>query len=336
MAKRFGISYGPSGSGKSRWLGILAADIYKRTGKITVVNIGDGGASTYEDMGLVDAGIVKMHHYRDRNWPISVTLQIAEGYIPEDWDDPESKLVPSTPEFMASVGLWIFEGTTVMSEYILGHKKGALAERAGRGEKIGENSPIRIQDIERDAKGNITDGTGITIGGNPPSHYNVVQRHMLSVLERSKSLPGIVWWTGHEKLADDKIDGKQIIGPDVGGKALTANIAKQIGYGLHHTTASGVKKVKDPVTGKDINVPVTEYRIYTRDHFEPNGNHYIKYVANGRCPDVKDKDGKPLMPDYLAGEDADPRVFFDILEQAKRLSAEQLGIELRKADDEAA
>jgi energy-coupling factor transporter ATP-binding protein EcfA2 len=333
MAKRFGMIYGPSGSGKSRWLAILAADIFKKTGKKAYVNIGDGGVSTYEDMGLIDAGIVQVFDYRTRDWPLSITQQISEGYRPEDPDDPKSKMIPPTPEFLDSIGLWIFEGTTVMSEYILGHKKGGLAERAGRGEKIGENSPIRIQDVERNTKGEIIDGTGITIGGNPPSHYNVVQRHMLSVLERSKALPGIVVWTGHEKLAEDKMQGgKQIIGPDVGGKALTANINKQFSFALHSATAMGQKKEKDPVTNKEILVPTTEYRIYTRDHFEPNGDHYIKYVANGRCPSVKDSKGRELMPLYLAGEDADPRVFFRILEEAKARSAEMLGIELQDGD----
>jgi hypothetical protein len=298
VATRFELVYGKSGTAKTTWWMTIAEELFRLTGQTTRLYIGDGGLATVEDAGLMEDKIVEACVFNERDWPFTTVRQISQGA----WPNAKNELVPLAQSGADNVGLWVFEGLTVMSDYIMGSAKGGLADRAGKGEKIGQDSPIMVQDP-----------SGEKFGGNAMAHWNFAQRRIIDAIQASKALPGFVIWTAHERAAEDKEDGNEkIIGPAAAGKALTAQLPLWFGNTIHMTTATKKVKQKDPATGKDVDQYIVERRAYTRDHADPDGTVFVKYLANTRCPLVN---GKNPMPEYLSPPD--PLRFYAILKEAK-------------------
>lgn len=277
--------YGQSGTGKSESAAAVIKAHYAETGKKSRVLVGDGSAATYAS--LVDAGIVELADYSIRDWPLSTLSQFCEGYWPENPEDPKSKMVPMTPAVYDSLGVYVIEGLSVAANYVMGDKKGGFCERAGRGEKISGDSPIQLIDVMRNPAGNVipNSGPGMAFGGVTLGGYGHAQRRMLGFIEKSKTLPGWVIWTAHEKSAEDKVSNQKLIGPEVAGGALTASLSRLFNNTFHFGTAEKSAKVKDDHTEKMVDVIDAEFRIYTRDHFRPEGNTFVKYKAVTRHPD---------------------------------------------------
>lgn len=315
MASRIEMDYGEPGSGKSSGIAYMIAKIFRDTGKHFRVFVGDGSAATYIDWGLVDIGAVHLVDYTIRDWPLSVTQQITEGLWPSDPEDPKSPMRRLTSEETRTLAGWVFEGTSVMSNYIMGHKKGGLAEQAGRGVKIGQDSPIMIRDCDTTATGayDPKTGTGMVFGGNPVAHYNVAQRHMLTNIERTKQLPGLVFWTAHERVATDSTTSEKVIGPEVAGSALSPGLSRYFNNTRHHTVATRSVKAVDGTTGKSVSGIFNEFRLYTRDHSDPDGLTLVKYKAVVRTP-------RPdLIKDYYTSTTPGKNLsdFYDDLQAAK-------------------
>lgn len=263
----------------------MLVQLYHDTGKKGRIVVGDGSSATYEP--LVDAGIAEMADFSIRDWPFSTLKQFSEGLWPEDVLDPKSKMLPLTPAQVKDTSIYIFEGMSVASNYLMGDKKGGISARAALGEKIAGDSPIQIVDAERDASGNIKkdSGPGYAFGGVTLGGYGVAQRRMLDYMQASKGLPGWVIWTGHERTSEDKVTGQKVVGPEVAGSALSASISRIFNNTLHFATAEKTVKQTDSHTTKSIDVLDTEYRIYVRDHFRPEGGTFTKYKAVTRHPD---------------------------------------------------
>lgn len=317
MAKRIEMYYGQSGTGKSEALAAVIEEIYKSDGLKSRVIVGDGSKATYIDRGLVDAGVVEVVDFSLRDWPMTTFAQLCEGYWPADPEDPKSKLLPPKPEDLLKLGVFGVEGLSVGGQYLAGDRKGGLAEQASRGIKIGQDSPIRFKDILYDANGKeIKDsGPGTEFGGNPIAHFGVIQRRLLSNVERTKVFPNIVIWTAHERSTVDKISGEKLVGPEAMGEAITANLPRHFNNTLHFVTAARKKeKKKDEHTEAMITDLDVEYRVYTRDHFHPDGSTFVKYKAVTRG--VSEKEG---MPEYLTADvpgDA-VREFYSKLKEAR-------------------
>jgi hypothetical protein len=217
---------------------------------------------------------------------------MADGWWPTDPEDPFSPMKPLSPQERAATGMWIFEGISVMGLYIMSTITGGLAWQAARGIKIGQDSPFMVLDSEIDASGRykLGTGTGEKHGGNPQSHYGMAQTNMLDRIKRSKMLPGWVIWTGHEVAGEDRNTGEKIISPEMAGRAKSANLARDFNATLHFTTAlkdGGKTRVKDTVTGADVKQADLEYRIYTQDHFDPDGLTPLRYRAVVRTEGLK-------------------------------------------------
>lgn len=304
MATRFELFYGPSGEGKSSAILALAKQIYKEKKQRTRVYIGDGSGSTYYDSGLVDAGIIEVFDFTGRPQPFDTSSKICRLYFP----DESGKLAAPKPGDVESLGLVVYEGASVMGKYLMGSTEGGLAYRSSKGEKIGQDSPIAIKDGDT------------TVGGNPMAHYNVAQNEMIANFEKSKAFPRWVIWTAHEKEAESQ--GEKIIGPEVVGKAMTGSVSRMFGNTLHFTTVVKKEKKKDDKSDKQVDVLSTEYRVYTRDHFDPDGGHFIKYKAVSRCP-------KPeMMKDYYASQSMGDNViqFYKALAEANAKTREEMGL----------
>lgn len=298
MSDHFELVYGHSGTGKTTWWMPIAEQIYKDTGKKTRLYIGDGGVQTVRDDGLIDDGIVEPFIFTDHPYPFTVCRQMCQGYWPND----KGELAKQTPEQLAAVGMFVFEGLTVVADYILGSTRGGLADRAGRGEKIGQDSPVTV-----------SDPSGEKFGGNAMAHWNFAQQRVRECVMLSKALPGFVQWTAHERSAEFKEENETIVGPDAAGRSLTPKIPSWFGNTIHLTGATKTVKVKDPVTLKDVTIYEVEKRAYLREHGDPDGRVFIKYLANTRSPVVN---GKPTLPEYLAPPDA--LKFYSLMAAARK------------------
>jgi len=72
-------------------------------------------------------------------------------------------------------------------------------------------------------------------------------------------------------------NGEKLIGPEIIGKAMTSWISREFSNTLHFTLATAVSKTTDKQTGKNVGSANQEYRVYTRDHFDPDGLTMVKY-----------------------------------------------------------
>lgn len=311
MATRFDLFYGAPGSAKTRSLIELIKKMNMDTGKIARVYTGDGSKVMYElamSTGLVPPGAIEVMDFVSRPFPFTTLQQICEGWWPKDPSDSKSQMAKLTPDQVMKTGMWIFEGASVAGNYMLGDQPGGLAQRAADGETIGQDANIQFADSPE-----------YKFGGNAPAHYGMGQRHLLQDMLRTKAFPGEVYWSAHERVDDGERNsglGKDApktrvneknIGPEILGKALTNSIGREFGNTLHFTTAT--KKVQDgtdPITGKTQYKDKTEYRVYTRDHYDPDGIVQLKYIAIHRAMNsemvkdfyISDKPGAGLLQFY--------------------------------------
>jgi hypothetical protein len=125
-------------------------------------------------------------------------------------------------------------------------------------------------------------------------------------------LPGWVIWTAHERVGSDSQTGEKVIGPETAGQALSAGLMKYFGNTLHFTTALGSRNIKDSITDKQVKKSNLEYRIYTRDHFDPDGMTALVYRAVNRCK-IPSK-----LPDYLTDPNPGQAImqFYTIITEA--------------------
>lgn len=258
------LVYGKSGSGKTTWWLKLAIHLHKTQGLKTRVYHGMGGEETIHaaiDQGEIPEDAIDIVNYTTFDNPFEVCQFCVEGHTYDGM-----RWIKAPP-----VGLNVFEGLTAMSNYLMGDKEGGLAARAAKGEKLGQDSPIQF-----------TDGK-LKVGGNPPSHFGIVQRKILHLIEETRRLPGWVIWTAHERDAEDKETQEKLVGPDVAGKALTSKIGGSFGNTIHLDSASRKAKANDPVSGKPVDVLTSERRAYFTEHFDPDAVMLKKYFANNRA-----------------------------------------------------
>jgi hypothetical protein len=313
------LFYGDPGSGKTRAIIELIRKMYKDTGKKARIYIGDGSAVMYEQ--IIDEGcIAGIMDFTIRDYPFTTCQQITEGLWPIDPKDPKSKMRLLTPQEINETGMWVFEGISTAGQYMMGDKPGGLAQRAADGESMGGDYVIMFSDSKEH-----------NFGGNSIVHYNLGQRHLMQDILRSKNFPGTVIWTAHERYDDGtKSEGmakgqagnkfalqEKKVGPEFIGKALTQIASRDFGNTLHFVTVT--KKVQtgqtDTVSGRSHYVNKSEYRVYTRDHFDPEGIAALKYIAVNR--DVSDDPDH--MPEYVVADKPGQAVlkFYEIIEQGK-------------------
>lgn len=330
MAAVFDLLYGPSGNGKSQAIVELIKELHKQTGKKARAYVGDGGTETYLNSGLVDLGILTIVEYDGLDWPFTVMDRMVKGWMPATEGSKKGVWGPVNNEDYI---LTVFEGAAVLAKYLLGSTRGGLAYRAGQGELIGnkkEEEVVKTKDESLPWMG----GDGVSVGSNTMGHYRHMQPHLVNAIKLSKKLPGWVLWTSHPTETADKdeggkagdfgkLQGKTLVAPDVGGKAPGSWISREFGNTLHFDVATKLQDQVDEHTAKRTKTGDREYRIYTRSHFDPDGNWLTEYRAVNRCsiPD--------LMPDFLTeGEHEGAGTalvkFYGIMAQAKATQMKQI------------
>jgi len=143
MAQRFECFYGGSGSGKTTAIIYLIAKVFNESGKVARICVGDGSKQSYIEAGLVEAGVAHVMDFAIREYPLTTTQQICEGWWPEDVDNPLSKLRRLTPEEIAATGVWVIEGMSVMGAYIMAARRAASHTVAARARRSGRTAPSR-------------------------------------------------------------------------------------------------------------------------------------------------------------------------------------------------
>lgn len=297
--------YGASGTGKSESLARLIEEVYRTTGKTARIVVGDGSAMTYEH--LAQLGVADIYTFTMRSWPTATLKGLARGW----WPNADGKLTPTTPETMANIGVYVFEGMSVAARYLMGHTRGGMADRTARGERLGPDASMRIVEGDVDPKtGKVVDGPGETYGTNGQAHYGYVQNIVLECVQESHILPvPYVLWTAHEATNNPETDLSKelVIGPEIIGKAMTASIQRSFNNCIHATTVSKRTKQNDAFTNKAVDELDSEYRLYTRDHFSPTGASLTRYKAITRKVDgtfpqffVADHPGDALLLYYQA------------------------------------
>lgn len=191
-----GALFGDTGSGKTTQGGELMIDMFKRTGKRSILNTCDrGGYKSIEH--LQDLGIMRVNELGpdDNVW---------------DWIDSFS----SGKNITDDVGLILCDSGTAMGE-------GLLTAITKDPNNIGSQRTQRFR-INND----------VSVALNNESHYGLVQSFLLDAIWKSTWLTrkGIdVWWTFSVHRGENPSD-TPILGPKLAGKALTAAIPKWFTY----------------------------------------------------------------------------------------------------------
>lgn len=291
MNKRKDLFYGHSLKGKSRAIAQLVSKLYETTGKKSRLYIGDGGVGTYENTGLVKDGILEVCDFSWMSYPSTVLLAMSRFW----WPDKTGKWFKPTPEFLSgeSHAMVIFEGATVIKQWLMGNNEGAIADKIGKGEKFGGVKDDAGDLITVDGKVEGIPDNWRKHGQITGLHYMKAYREIESAIQRTSAFNGWVVWTAHPTEAPDlteggrsgqhgQIQGKRIIGPDVCGKSKAATISSLFGNTLHFDTAMKTRRLPDVLTGQSVGMLEPEYRIYTRDHFDPDGREIIEFRAGNR------------------------------------------------------
>ncbi len=171
-----------------------------------------------------------------------------------DTGDSKSPILAPTDESIRNVALFAFEGLSTYSDYIGGsYVTGGLAARSGRKERVGPAEETI----------SFTDGT-LAVGGNPRSHYNIVQNFIRGAVAISHRLPGFLVWTAHEQKAKDDLSGMPIVGPEVFGNKATQHVPRWFSNCLYLSKKPVVRKT--PLG----DVLENEYYLWLKDHYEPS------------------------------------------------------------------
>jgi hypothetical protein len=291
---RLDLVYGESGSGKTTWALQLAQYFWLKDKKKTRWYLGDGGGETIRQLIAAYGGepFIEIWEYPLWKHPFETSAKMVQGGWPVDVLTPDSPIVIPTDytSMQETYGLLVYEGLTVMSDYMMGDIEGGLANRMAKGEKLNDDKSFQIKDGQ------------LQLGGNARTHYGFVQRRVPHLLRDNARVPIFKLWTAHEQKSENKDTREFVIGPDVVGQALTAKIMGSFGHTIHLTTAAKRIKKKDPTTRVEVEEIVAERRAYTESHYDPNGTHFAKYLANARIPEGSPEGAIPLFyspPDPL-------------------------------------
>lgn len=235
------LVYGPSGSGKTPQIGLLAEDVFVKTGKKTRVYTADfGGTDTIDP--YIDLGIIEPIELGTSDVWIFLNKAVR-GHVRDDkgkWVLDEKR--------NASIGAYAFESAHGIASLL----KLDMERKAATGVAVGGDTNTSF-----DITG---DGEKLKVGTTKGyQKYQIPQGQVLEGMYESFKLPAeyVLWTAGINKDEDDVQVAAKVVGPDVIGRALTGVLQKDFNY----TFRIGVTAAKD---GKP-----SEHTLYLGSHVDP-------------------------------------------------------------------
>lgn len=210
MAKKTILLYGRTNAGKTAQVGELAEHVFKTEGKRTRLYTADrGGTDTvkpYIDLGLID--VISM----GSTDPFIFLNKAVRGFV----RDSNGKWVAGKND---EIGLFAFEGLRSFAESLMLN----MAQKAAQNVNIGGGSNISFSVAG--------DGEQLKVSGSNMAHFGVAQSRITEEVWASHALPSTyVLWTSSVSKDDDTNSAGKVLGPDVIGKALTAEVPRWFNY----------------------------------------------------------------------------------------------------------
>lgn len=209
MSKRTILLYGRTRAGKSTQIGELAERIFKETGKPTLLYTADkGGVDPLTP--YIKLGVIRVVAQEDTD-PWIFLNKATHGQV----RDASRKWVPN-PDL---VGMYAFESMTAFADALMT----SLASKAAQGVNLGGSANVSFTINEQ--------GESLKVGGSNMAHYNIVQTRITEEAWASFQLdaPYILWTASASKDDDLNASGK-VLGPQIVGKALTAEVPRWFNY----------------------------------------------------------------------------------------------------------
>jgi DNA polymerase III delta prime subunit len=241
------LLFGPTGSGKTAQIGVLAEYLFKNFKKKTRLYSADkGGWDTIR--AYVELGIIEAVPLIGNPW-LWVDNAVKGNKL------AQGKWVPGIdPE----IGLYAYEGMTSIADSWMEW----LAEASGRGVNVGGSGSFSFQAGEA--------GSPLKIGSNNMAHYSVVQQQVFQKSIQSQYLPGMVLWTAGDRRGEDDVNGG-VVGPQIAGKAMTGEAPRWFKYTFR--IATEVQPGVEPV-----------HVLYLDSHIELQSKGMAKAISNARIP----------------------------------------------------
>lgn len=263
--KRTILLYGRTRSGKTTQIGELAEHVFKTTGKKTRLYTCDrGGIDTvkpYVDLDVIEPVL------QDGTSPWIFLNKAVRGCI----RDASGKWVLDK-EANSKIGCYAFESMTAFADALMTD----LAVQAANNVNIGGGASISFSVADA--------GESLKISGNNMSHYNVVQMRITDEVWTSQGLDAdYILWTASVSKDDDATSSAKVLGPEVVGKKLTAEVPRwfNLSFRIDCTPAQKVGTTVKPES----------HILYLGNSIDPTAGNAVS-LGNTRTP----KDAPDLPP----------------------------------------
>ena len=206
------LLYGRSNSGKSTQIGVLAEHVFRTTGKRTRIYTADRGGIN-PIIPYISLGIIEAVEMGDTD-PFIFLNRAANGNI----RDANGKWIKDE-QANDAIGCYAFESMRGIAEALMS----AMAKKASEGISIGggANVSFAIQG----------DGETLKVSGANMAMFGVAQQKMTEEIWASQRLPAqYIIWTSSVSKDEDGVSSGKVLGPDVIGKALTAEVPRWFHY----------------------------------------------------------------------------------------------------------
>lgn len=248
------LIYGATGTGKTREIGTVALDTWKRYNKKTRLISADGGGwGAIQD--YVDAGLIDAINISGAETPLTLLRRLARGDWPINgsWQPRESQNGAHIGNPWGEIAMYAIEGLSSIGHMI-------LQDQINKGRKISEEVVGKFTEVDAETN------ESFTFGAAGRSHYGFTHRVILELIKGFQGLlnHGVrqIVFTSLEATGEDSISKKKILGPASVGTAITEIIPQRVGD-MIHLDIVGVTEGK---------VQREEYRAYYTNHVDPDIN----------------------------------------------------------------
>lgn len=292
------LLYGDTGVGKTLQAAMFAKWVCKQTGgKVVDGKIVGGLRARYycSDNGgwrtiqpFIDAGIVEVVDCRQLPHPFLWSTRIATGLFPKVTGVTAEGIPMGSwvAERTEEIGVYIFDSLTGTSELMMDD----LATKAAEGIDVGGGGAYKFSSEGKDSR---TSWGTETIGANNQSHYGAVQQRIIRQIGQMNNLAqktdSFVIATATARR--DQNDAMQkVMGPQVAGKALTAELPRLFTYTMHMVNEANT--VGEP-----------EHKLYFCSHKDITAGNAIG-LANRRIPMINPKsEAMKRLPAFVSPAD---------------------------------